>query len=107
MLRLLAPIAGRHPLAFGHALQAFDFYLGPVREVAIAGLGSDADELAEVVRTRFSPHVVLAGGADGDVPLLQQRTAIDGRAAAYVCEHFTCQAPVTDPAALAAALSLT
>jgi uncharacterized protein YyaL (SSP411 family) len=107
VLRLVAPIAGRHPLAFGHALQAFDFYLGPVREVAIAGLGSDADELAEVVRTRFSPHVVLAGGADGDVPLLQQRTAIDARAAAYVCEHFTCQAPVTDPAALAAALSLT
>ncbi|HEY5189245.1 MAG TPA: thioredoxin domain-containing protein [Solirubrobacteraceae bacterium] len=107
VLRLVAPIAGRHPLAFGHALQAFDFYLGPVREVAIAGLGSDADELAEVVRTRFSPHVLLAGGADGDVPLLQQRTAIDGRAAAYVCEHFTCQAPVTDPAALAAALSLT
>ena len=37
VLRLLAPIAGRHPLAFGHALQAFDFYLAAVREVAIVG----------------------------------------------------------------------
>ncbi len=50
VLRLLAPIAGRHPLAFGHALQAFAFYLAPVREVAIAGAGPEADALAAVVR---------------------------------------------------------
>jgi hypothetical protein len=28
------------------------------------------------------------------------RTPLDGAAAAYVCEHFACQRPVTDPAAL-------
>jgi hypothetical protein len=103
-LRLLAPIVGRHPLAFGHALQAFDFYLARVREVAIAGSGPDAAALAEVVRTRFGPHVVLAGGEADGAPLLQGRTEVNGRAAAYVCEHFTCQAPVTDPQALSAAL---
>jgi uncharacterized protein YyaL (SSP411 family) len=103
-LRLLAPIAGRHPLAFGHALQAFDFHLARVREVAIAGEGADADALADVVRGRFSPHVVLAGGVRSEVALLEGRTELQGRAAAYVCEHFTCQAPVSDPAALAAAL---
>ncbi|MGH2869112.1 MAG: thioredoxin domain-containing protein [Solirubrobacteraceae bacterium] len=103
-LRLLAPIVGRHPLAFGHALQAFDFYLARVREVAIAGSGSDAEALAEVVRARFHPHVVLGGGAGDGAALLEGRTEVAGRAAAYVCEHFTCQAPVTDPQALAAAL---
>jgi uncharacterized protein YyaL (SSP411 family) len=103
-LALLAPIAGRHPLAFGHALQAFDFHLARVREVAIAGSGPEADALASVVRTRFEPHVVLAGGPGNEVPLLEGRQALSGQAAAYVCEHFTCQAPVSDPDALAAAL---
>ena len=48
------------------------------------------------MRGGFRPHLVLAGGG-GDVPLLEGREAVDGRAAAYVCEHFTCQRPVTDP----------
>ena len=103
-----APIVGEHPHGFGHILQALDFYLAGVREVAIvsAATGEDAgaEALARVVRGRYAPHVVLAGGSGDDVPLLEGRTPVDGRAAAYVCEHFACQAPVTDPDALAAAL---
>jgi hypothetical protein len=46
---------------------------------------------------------VVAGGTDG-VPLLEGREPIDGRAAAYVCEHFTCRRPVTEPDDLRALL---
>ena len=121
VLRLLAPVAARHPTAFGHLLLALDFHLAPVREVAI--VGPSPEPLAAVVRGAFHPHVVLAGaeaaagggardaggeagaaGGDPAVPLLAGRGPVEGRAAAYVCERFTCQAPVTDPAALAAAL---
>jgi uncharacterized protein YyaL (SSP411 family) len=103
-LRLLSAIAGRHPLAFGHALRAIDFHLASVREVAIAGDGDAARELTDVVRRSFHPYVVMAGGRPDGVPLLEGRTEVDGHAAAYVCEHFACQAPVTTPAQLAAAL---
>ena len=65
LIRLLHTVAPPHPLAFGHLLRAIDFYLAPVREVAL--VGDDVRELAAVVRGGFHPHVVLAGG-DGRRP---------------------------------------
>jgi uncharacterized protein YyaL (SSP411 family) len=105
VLRLLYPLATRHPTAFAHLLQGVDFYLATVREVAIAGSGPGADALVRVVRDAYRPHLVLAGGSADGVPLLEGREPVDGRPAAYVCEHFTCQAPVTTPDELAAALA--
>ncbi len=104
VLRLLLPLAARHPLAFGRLLRAADFYLAPVREVAIVGPPDEAARLLEVVRGGFRPHLVLAGGSGHGVPLLEGREAVSGRAAAYVCEHFACQAPVVAPEELEAAL---
>ncbi len=102
VLRLLAPVAVRHPTAFGHLLQAIDFYIAPVREIAIVGPAGQAAELVRAVRSTYRPHVVVAAGTD--VPLLDGREPVDGQAAAYVCEHFVCQAPVTSAEELAAAL---
>jgi uncharacterized protein YyaL (SSP411 family) len=104
VLRLLFPLAARHPQAFGHLLAAADFYLAPVKEVAIVGPGSEAGELLRVVRGEYRPHLVLATGAADGVPLLEGREPVDGHAAAYVCERFVCQAPVTSPQELAARL---
>jgi uncharacterized protein len=111
-LRLFAPAAAQHPDAFGHLLQAVDFHLSPVREVALVAPSNGADDtaplddLAQVVRSAHRPHVVLAGGREGSErpELLRERPAVEGRPAAYVCERFTCQAPVTDPGDLAAQL---
>jgi uncharacterized protein YyaL (SSP411 family) len=105
VLRLLFPLGVRHPQAFGHLLQAADFYLAPVKEVAIVGPQSEAGALLSVVRDEYRPHVVLAAGEADGVPLLEGREPVEGHAAAYVCERFVCQAPVTSPEALAAALS--
>ncbi len=102
-LRLLHQIAAKHPQAFAHLLQALDFRLAPVREVALVGPGREP--LERVLRSGFRPHLVLAGGEPDGVPLLEGRTAVDGRAAAYVCERFACRAPVTDPEELARLLS--
>ena len=51
---------------------------------------------------RWLPNVALARAHAGDeaareaVPLLRDRTPVDGRPAAYVCERFACLLPVTD-----------
>jgi uncharacterized protein len=89
--------AVEHPDAFAHLLRALDFHLSPSREVAL--VGEDLSELAAVVREDVRPHLVLAGGIEGSEqpPLLAGRTAVDGKPAAYVCENFACQLPVTEP----------
>ena len=104
VFRLLHAIATKHPHAFAHLLQAIDFHLAPVKEVALAG--EDTASLARVVRGAFRPHLVLAGGEPDGVPLMEGREPVDGGAAAYVCERFACRAPVTDPDELASLLAI-
>ncbi|MDX6635771.1 MAG: uncharacterized protein QOF06_1974 [Solirubrobacterales bacterium] len=93
---LFAEPAVRHPDAFAHLLRALDFHLSPTREIAL--VGDDLAALATVVRKRPLFHAVLAGGPEGseEPPLLAGRTTVDGQPAAYVCENFSCQLPVTD-----------
>jgi hypothetical protein len=95
VFRLLHPVVAKHPQAFAHLLQALDFHFAAVKEVAL--VGDDVAPLAAVVRERFRPHLVLAGGDSDGVPLLRGRGPVDGRPAAYVCERFACKAPVTEP----------
>ena len=105
VLRLFGDLLRRAPLAFGHLLQALDFHLAPTQEVAV--VGADTRALVRAVRARLRPYLVLAGGdgADaGGIPLLEGRTALEGRPAAYVCENFTCRRPVSQPAELDALL---
>jgi uncharacterized protein YyaL (SSP411 family) len=88
--------AVQHPDAFAHLLRALDFHLSPTREVAL--VGDELNDLAAVVRERPLFHLVLAGGREGteQPPLLANRTTVEGNAAAYVCENFTCRLPVIE-----------
>jgi uncharacterized protein YyaL (SSP411 family) len=104
-LRLVAPLLGAHPQAFAYALLALDLVVRPRREVALAGDADGVGPLAAVVRERLRPGVVVAGPPGDGVPLMAGRTAVAGRAAAYVCERFACQMPVTDADALRDLLS--
>jgi uncharacterized protein YyaL (SSP411 family) len=64
--------------------------------------------MLSVVRGEYRPYQVVALGAPRSeaaqipaVTLLQDRGLVDGQAAAYVCRNLACQAPVTEPGALA------
>jgi uncharacterized protein len=107
-LRPMADLMGRHPSGFGRFLCALDFQLGPRVEVAlVAAPGGGLAPLVAEVFGRFLPNRVVAGMTAGDtlaaegIPLLEARTAVDGKATAYVCRNYACDLPATDRATLA------
>ena len=99
VLRLVRDVMPRAPSAFGWALCALDLYLSPPREIAI--VGPPGSEVARAALRGFDPGAVVAFGPSEEVPLLAGKDFVDGKPAVYLCERFACQAPVTDPAALA------
>ncbi len=108
-LRVVEPLAGavaRSPLAFGNLAWAVELAAAEIREVAVAGAREDpaARALVAAVLERWDPTTVLAWGPEDGVPLLAGRPAETGRATAYVCRGFVCDAPVITADALRAAL---
>jgi uncharacterized protein YyaL (SSP411 family) len=110
MLARMQPMMARYPLGFGQWLQALAFAVARPREIAIVGdpVSADTQALLGIVRGGYRPFRVVALGAPGaqlpDVPLLQGRRLVEGRATAYVCRDFACQAPTTEPEGLQAQL---
>jgi uncharacterized protein YyaL (SSP411 family) len=102
-------IVARFPRAAGAGLAAAEAIMaGPV-EIAIVGPADDP-RTAELHRTALQsapPGAVLAvgDGVSAEIPLLAGRGLVDGAPAAYVCQDFTCQMPVTTPDELRAVLA--
>ena len=99
------------PAGVSEMLLAVDFQLDTPKEIVLvvsAGRDEAAPFLAEL-RARFLPNRILAIVVEGEelerharvVPLLDGKTARDGRATAYVCENRICDLPTTDPAVFA------
>ena len=112
ILRLMASTVQRYPSGFGRLLCALDFHVGAPKEIALVG---DLDKpetqsLLNEIWSRYLPNKVVATVSPtntraGDVvPLLRERPQIDGKATAYLCEHFACKNPTTDPRELASQL---
>ncbi len=105
------------PRGFLKMLCVADFYLGPTREIAIAGApGSDpVENFLDVLRSHYLPNKVVAlidpsspdsASLEAQVPLLAAKTLVNGRPAVYVCENFACKQPVTTPDDLLRALGI-
>ncbi|MGD0498656.1 MAG: thioredoxin domain-containing protein [Bryobacteraceae bacterium] len=99
------------PAALPHMLAACEFLLGDPREVVLVGArgGADTAALRRALFTRFAPcRVALLVDSPetraklaANNPALASMTMVQGRASAYVCRNYACQAPVFEPEKLA------
>jgi uncharacterized protein YyaL (SSP411 family) len=101
-------LARRVPRFVGWGLAVAEAAIDGPREVAVVGPREDGATRAlhRIALLGTAPGAVVAVGAgDGEeFPLLAGRPLVGGAPAAYVCRHFTCEAPTTDPARLAQGL---
>ena len=92
------------PSSFTAMLSAYEFARGPQQQIVIASVNGDelAGKMMGKVQELFLPRRVLLrsdGGEDGRLhklcPYLADKTPVQGKTAAYVCQNYSCQAPVT------------
>src|SRR6266436_2606109 len=99
------------PSAMPQMLVVLDYSLSKPRQIVISGKkdAPDTKALLNEVHRHFLPKTILllADGGEGQKYLGEKNEAIramspvDAKPAAYVCENFTCKAPVTEPKQLA------
>jgi uncharacterized protein len=101
-LGAMAAALTQYPGGFGYLLLGVDFMVGPVLEFAVVGERTDprTRELLDTIFQEFLPNKVLAHSAGKEtseretLPLLEGKTLVDGKPAVYLCENYTCKAPV-------------
>jgi hypothetical protein len=91
-------------------LAALSSYHAGSRQVVIVGdrRAQDTAALLDVIRSRYQPTMLTMciepDGREamaGRLAWVGALTARDGRATAYLCREFACQAPTSEPAELA------
>jgi uncharacterized protein YyaL (SSP411 family) len=105
-LGVVHALGPRAPRFIGHGLAVAEALVDGPREVAVVGHPDDPAR-AELHRTALlgtAPGAVVAVGAPpaadgsgGEFPLLAERTLLHDLPTAYVCRHFVCARPTTDP----------
>jgi uncharacterized protein YyaL (SSP411 family) len=111
-----AAILSQFPSGMPRMLVAVENSLSKPRQIVIAGKkdSPETKALLKEVHRHFLPNtiVILADAHEGQKYLGEKNEAIramslvEGKPAAYVCENFTCKAPVTDVKQLSDLLNL-
>ncbi|MCX4905820.1 thioredoxin domain-containing protein [Streptomyces sp. NBC_00878] len=107
-LGVVKALGPRAPRFIGWGLATAEALLDGPREVAVVGPADDpaTKALHRAALLATAPGVVVAVGTpdSGELPLLADRSLVNGEPTAYVCRNFTCDAPTTEVDRLRAAL---
>lgn len=98
-LRAHAEWMTRAPHAVPQLLCALDWYLEGATQVFLVG---DPALFLPVLREAYRPRLVVARAEHQPHP----RPPIDNQPTAYLCHHFTCRLPTTNPSTLRAELDV-
>jgi len=99
-------LLSHYPLASCQLLLVADLFESKPAETFLFGKAGDAsyDEMYRSVATYFPPYRVLIPVAEGEtksllalLPSMKGKSALEGKATAWVCYAGTCKAPITDP----------
>jgi uncharacterized protein len=114
LLRAFFSLVSDFPSAYTQFLHAVDFVLGPSIEIVVTGdlRGEPMQKMLEIVRTAFQPNQVMICRGKGEeaaklaalAPFTEGLPTGDGRPTVYICENYTCRAPITDVEELRAVL---
>jgi len=104
IMTIFADTVSSGPTAHSFFLSAIMFYWQPSREAVIAGSGQDDQvrQMRDYLQKSFLPDTVVLykEGSDEELhrlaPFTVAMTVKERGAAAYVCEGFACQQPVTN-----------
>ncbi|MDA1189892.1 MAG: thioredoxin domain-containing protein [Chloroflexi bacterium] len=105
IIAAFADTADRTPFQHERLLAGIGAYHDGFQEIAIVGPPDDprTQQLLRTVYNSYLPNKILARLAPDDtetpkqVPLLANRTLVVGAPAAYLCQNYVCQQPVTSP----------
>jgi uncharacterized protein YyaL (SSP411 family) len=111
VLRSYYDVMESQPFGFAHMLCALDLYLIKPKEIVVVGKREDATtaELLSEIQSHYLPNNTLQLVAPDTSleqvsPLLVGKRQIDGKPTVYICENFTCSAPITTVGELHTAL---
>ena len=93
-----------YPRGYSFALTALLFTQSKGKEIVIAGdkKSDETQKMIHIINEEFRPFTTVILYSDENkyieklIPFITEYKTIDGKTAAYVCENFSCQAPVTD-----------
>ena len=111
-LTLISTFVLRYPLGFAKWLSAAENAVGGTKQVAVVGEAQDESfqGMLHVLRAEYRPGVITAASSHPikkeSPALLHNRTMLEGKPTAYVCEGFICKLPTTEIQTLTEQLSL-
>jgi hypothetical protein len=104
-----------YPSAHAFFLLALLYSLGPATKIVVSGNREEEGfkAMINVIRSKYLPRSTVlfnpprqeSTGLEQLVPLLRDKTQIDGKATATVCSNYACRRPTTDPTELESMLN--